>query len=231
MFVQHLQSMIGRLRPDYMALAVDGPRAALVRRELLPAYKANRKTPTEADAYQLKLCERVADVCGVPTLRHSGWEADDILATLAHVCAGPNCEVIIASLDKDLGQCVTERRVTLWDGRKLNDEDDIRRRWEVAPKLVPHVQALSGDTSDNVSGCRGIGDKLAKQYIKRFGSVEATVANRDKLPPAKCKALGEFDWKLFLDLVTLRTDLSIKLDAASLAYRGLNMDEIDELLR
>lgn len=223
--------MIGRFRPDYMAFAMDGPRDQLLRREMFAPYKANRKKTQPVDLEQIQRCERVAAASGIPPIYIPRWEADDVLATLAHLCAGPKCEVIIATLDKDLGQCVRGDRVLLWDGKDLHYECDIEKRWKVKPELVTHVQALAGDSSDNLPGAKGIGLKLATAYIKRFGSVEATVANRDKLTPAKRKALEGWDWQLHLDLVTMRTDLPLPVSVSDLAYDGMDMDAIHEISR
>lgn len=228
-FFDMLQSLLGAIRPDYFIAALDGPRQDLERTRMFPAYKGNRPPTPDGVREQLDNCTDLLCASGVATVLVPGWEADDVIATLARVCAGPSCEVVIATGDKDLGQCVN-KQVSLWDGQSMIEVNDVIGRWGVDPQDVPQVQALAGDTSDNLSGCPGVGKKYAIEYIQRFGSVEATYRNRDKLTPKKREAMDSFDWEQSLELVTLRTDLRIPLNVTDAVWEGLNLRAIGDAL-
>lgn len=228
-FLDLLQRTVGEFRPDYFLAAVDGPRTELVRRQWYPEYKANRSATADDDLRRIKGCEEILAASGVAVVHAPGWEADDVIATAAAICAGPRCEVVIASLDKDLGQCVTAQ-TTLWNGKALAEVSDIESRWGVAPELVPQVQALAGDSSDNLPGARGIGEKTAIDYIRRFGSLPRLYENLDRLTAAKRKALEEFDWQLGLRMVTLRTDLRLPVVTDDLEWNGFDMRAIGQVL-
>ncbi len=228
-FLDMLQALLGRERPDYFLAALDGPRHKLKRREIDPGYKGTRPDTPDHVRVGLDNCTDLLKATGAATLLSPGWEADDVIATVARLCAGPSCQVVIATMDKDLGQCVTHR-VQLWDGSKHIGPIEVRQRWGVAPELVPHVQALAGDTSDNVPGCPGIGLKYAIQYIQRFGSVKNVYDNRDRLTPKKREAMDNFDWQKSLDIVTMRTDLDIPLSIKDLEWEGINQPAVGQLL-
>lgn len=228
-FLDMIKALVGRLRPDFFLGALDGSREDLHRRAIWPKYKSSRPQAPSDLRETLDNCVAVLKATGVQTLKIHKWEADDIIATVAKICAGPNCEVVIVSLDKDLGQCCA-RHVRLWNGTDLLDCNAIERRWGVPPNMVPQLQALSGDTVDDIPGCVGIGKKIALEYIKRFGNLRAVVDNRDRLTPAKKKALEVFDWKLHLELVTLRTDLKIPLKRKDLIWTGINVHAVGQTL-
>lgn len=209
-FAGMIQSMIGRFRPEYVMSALDGPRSELLRREWWPTYKSHRKTLDEQALNKIEACEHWLAEAGIATAKVHRWEADDVLATIARVCAGSSCTVIIATADKDLGQCVTDH-VHLWNGTKYWRVHEIRERWGVDPEKIPHIQALSGDSCDHLPGAKGIGAKTAKKCIQDYGTVEGTVNNRHKLSPARKAALEGFDWRLHLKLVTLNDRLRVPL--------------------
>ncbi len=213
--LRQLEDLHRRLQPAAVAICFDetdtGFRAALD-----PTYKANRgATPPEL-ADQWPRAEALLEALGQRTLRHSQYEADDLIATLATRGSAAGFDVVIASADKDLGQLVADGdpRVVQYDPGKdvWLDAAAVEARWGVPPAAVPEVQALVGDAVDNIRGVAGIGAKTAAKIIREFGSVEAALARLDAIRPDKAQAAlraGAQDARRCLQLVRLVCDAAI----------------------
>ncbi len=179
-FATMLRKLLQDEKPEYLAVTLDstGP---TVRHEQYREYKAHRpKMPedlSEQLPYILKLCEAMK----IPVLRYEGYEADDVIGTLATLAENElGLEVVIVTIDKDLLQLVNDR-VAVLDTRSDTryDAAKVEEKWGVGPAQIIDVLSLIGDTSDNIPGAPGIGDKGAKTLIAEYGGLDALLENRD----------------------------------------------------
>ncbi len=173
-----LLRIIQDLRPDYIAACYDLPKPTM-RHEAYPAYKGTRSKIDDALATQLNTSRRVFEAFSIPIYEKEGFEADDILGTIAYMVKDqPDIEVIIASGDMDTLQLVDKERVKVYTMKKgLNDtiiynEKAVLERFGFAPTLIPDWKGLRGDPSDNIIGIPGVGEKTATDLITQFGSIE-----------------------------------------------------------
>ena len=163
-------------------------------------------------------------------------EADDVIGTLAQRAAAEGFEVVIASTDKDLMQLVHDPSIKMWHTRleRLLDEKGVEEVFGVRPAKVGEVLTLMGDSSDNIPGCPGIGEKGAKELIATWGSVDAIYAHLDEVaPPRTRKALAEHrdEVELSRELVRIRTDLKLREKLEALARRPTHTPELADFYR
>ncbi len=187
-------------------------------------YKAHRPRMDDDLAVQIPYVRRVCDVFRMPILEAPGYEADDVIATLATEAVAKGLAVVVVSGDKDLLQMVTSEIHVLNPGREgmgstLYDAAKVEEKWGVPPHLVVDVMGLVGDAVDNVPGVPGIGDKGARDLIREYGSLEAVLDNADKVKRASYREglkTHREDALLSKRLVTLRTDAPVRLDLDAL---------------
>ncbi len=222
-FTSMLRKLIEEQKPDYIGVAIDveGP---TVRHEKFEAYKATRKPMPEDLAQQIPYIERVCRAFRVPVIGHTGYEADDVIGTLARMAAECGLTTILVTSDKDMLQLVTDR-VFVLDPMKENlvyDAAKVIERMAVKPEQVPDLLGLWGDTVDNIPGAPGIGEKGAKELIQTFGTLENCLVNWQK---AKRKTYQEslrdnVDLiRTSRELATIRQDLPIDLDLDTLSLQ------------
>ena len=177
-----LWKLIREEKPDYLGIALDPP-GPTFRDALFAEYKATRTAMPDDLARQLPYVRRLFDALRTPVVEVSGYEADDVLATLVeHALKVPDLDVVIVTGDKDLLQLVGPRvRVLSVLGRTgeriVYDEAKVRERWGVEPAQIPDVLALMGDSIDNIPGVKGVGEKTAVKLIGQFGSVDRIYEN------------------------------------------------------
>ena len=183
--------------PDFWVFTFDRPEPTF-RHELDQQYKATREATPDELIDQLPRVKEVAAALGCPLMEMAGYEADDLIATLARKGVEEGLEIVIVSGDKDLMQLVSDR-VSIYNPRKAGaeierlDPGGVEEKFGVPPDKVRDVLALMGDTSDNVPGVPGIGPKTAVQLIREYGDLEATLAAADKIKrPALRDKLKEF---------------------------------------
>ena len=225
-------------QPDYWALAWDGP-GPTERHERYPEYKAHRKPMPDDLVSQLPVLEDLAQALGLPVLERPGLEADDVMGTLARRGAEDGIDVALVTSDKDLLQLVGDR-VKLFSpasrGEEYNwvDAARVKADWGVEPGQIRDVLALMGDSSDNVPGVPGVGEKTAVELIARFGSFDALYERlaevsregvRKKLSENRELAL------LSRDLVTVRTDCELGLDWEDLRVAPVRREALLVLAR
>jgi len=224
--------------PDYWALAWDGP-GPTFRHERFPDYKATRK-PMPADLLlQMAPLEELAQALGLPLIEIPGVEADDVMGTLARRAERDGYEAVLVTGDKDMLQLVTDRVRLLTpavrgDDYQYVDRDAVHRAWGVAPEQTRDVLALMGDTSDNVPGVPGVGEKTAVELIAQFGTIDALYeriaevkrdALRQRLLAHREQAL------LSRELVTIRTDLDLALSWDDLRLAPIRREGLLALAR
>ncbi len=214
-FCQMLLNLIRDRRPDYLAMVLDSDESQLRRRVIYPAYKATRPPTPEDLPVQEERIVSVLAAARVPLLRRLGWEADDIIATLARRLAGPDLHVFVVSRDKDLDQIIGPH-VTLYDPMK-DEQIDAARLMELKgwrPEQAVDAQTLMGDSTDNVPGVPGVGPKTAAKLLQQYGSLPGILAHVDELSPKlrdSLKAAGP-QLELARRLVTLADDVPLELD-------------------
>jgi len=184
-FTNMLLTLLREEQPEMMAVIFDA-KGSTFRKELYPEYKANRAAMPEDLIPQIPLIKDVVHAFNLPSLEMAGYEADDIIATLARRYAGEGLDVTVVTGDKDLMQIVDDN-VRLLDTMKgkVSRRDEVVERFGVPPEQVLEVLGLAGDTSDNIPGVPGIGEKTASQLIQEFGSIENLLNNIDQVKGKK----------------------------------------------
>ena len=193
------------------------------RNEVYTEYKANREAPPREMEVQFPLVREAARAFDLPVLEVEGFEADDVIATLARRAREEGREVVIVSSDKDLMQLVGPG-ISMWDPMKnrMIGPEEVEERFGVPPERVRDVLALAGDASDNVPGVPGIGIKTAARLIREFGSLEALLANLDRIrQPKRRQTLMENAERARLSyrLVGLEDDVPLPFDLADFRRR------------
>src|SRR3989338_5876923 len=173
-----LLKIVTDLKPDYIAACYELPKPT-IRHEAYADYKGTRIKTDDALVSQIKESRKVFDAFAIPTYEREGFEADDLLGTIAHeLKEEKGVDVIIASGDMDTLQLVDDERVRVYTLKKgindtiLYDEKAVITRFGFGPKLIPDWKGLRGDPSDNIKGVPGIGEKTATELITNFGSIE-----------------------------------------------------------
>lgn len=184
--VAMLLKIIEELKPDYIAACYDLPEPTY-RHEVFKEYKSGRKKTDDGLVAQIERSRDIFEAMGIPIYEHAGFEADDMLGTIAHqMKSQKNLRVIIASGDMDTMQCIDKKRVQVYTLRKgikdtvLYDEKAVIERYGFPPTSVPDYKGLRGDPSDNIPGIVGIGEKTATDLIREFGTIEKLYAVLDK---------------------------------------------------
>ena len=234
-FTRLLLDLLQEHRPDYLAVVLDCPREETFRRALYPAYKAQRDSVPVDLLPQLPYIRQVLAALNIPALEAPGFEADDVIATVARTYAAQGVEVTIVSGDKDLLQIASDR-ITLLDTMKgkRSGVQEVRDRFGVPPDLVADVLGLAGDTSDNIPGVPGIGEKTAIGLVQRFGSLEEVFKWKSLVGSKKRRdalALYEEQARLSKLLATVRYDVPLEIPLIELTRQPPNLPELIPLLR
>jgi DNA polymerase I len=231
-FVTMLRKLIADHHPEYIAASFDlaGP---TFRDQLVADYKANRAAMPDDLAEQINWVHQACEAMGVPILTAAGYEADDVIGTVATRARADGFEVAIVSIDKDFFQMVGSG-VRVYDPRDDGawfDSDGVVEKFGVRPEQVTDVLALVGDTSDNVAGVPGIGKKGAVDLVTQFGGLDAMLERLGELKPKQREALSTHrdDALRSRELVTIRTDVPLDIDFESLRYRGASRERCYEL--
>jgi len=237
-----LKRLIEKHRPEYLGWVHDA--GLSFRHERYPAYKATRERldPEQQADFDtgVERITQILDALRVPVLSLEGFEADDVIGTLARQAAAQGVNVVIVSGDKDFVQLV-DRGIWIlnpWHGRpgftteKWYDIDNASERLGVPPERVVDYLALLGDTSDNVPGVKGIGEKTAHALIEKWGRLESILEHVADVEPTRARrALAEFgaNGVLSKELVTIREDLALTLDLPGLALKTPDWNRLRDL--
>jgi len=233
-FAGMLNRVLREKRPEYIAIALDAP-GPTFRHDLSPDYKANRPRMPEDLSAQIPYIKRLITAYRIPWLELSGYEADDIIGTLATWAGGQGAKVVIVSGDKDLMQLVTSQ-VHMWD--TVKDEVigpmEVEERFGVPASQVVEVMGLAGDSSDNIPGVPGIGPKTAQQLIKEFGSVEGMLSDLNRVQKKsirnRLQAYSE-QAKMSRELAKIQCDVPMDRNWQELEQRGVDRQALVDLYR
>lgn len=236
-------SMIGTIlqkeKPEYAGIVFDRPEPTF-RHKLYDQYKANRPDFPEELVPQLARIKEMIDALNIARLEMPGYEADDIIGTLCTRLASPDLEVICVTSDKDYFQLVNDRvkiyRPSSGSGADYDviDRQGVIAKFGVPPELVIDVLALMGDSSDNVPGVKGIGEKTAIPLVQEFGTLENILASVEAIDKKAVRAKLEEHREMGLlskHLVTIHTDVPISADLAGFARRQPSASVLAELFR
>jgi DNA polymerase-1 len=234
-FLRMHHKLLRDLAPTHVGVAFDAP-GETFRSRLDERYKAQRAPMPDDLRVQVSLTQEAVRLLGLAPLAIADVEADDVIGTLAARAAAAGFEVVIASADKDLMQLVRDPLVKMWHTKheRLLDEAGVAEVFGVPPGQVTEVLSLMGDTSDNIPGCPGIGEKTAKELIGRWGSVAAIYEHLGEVtPPRAQRALGEHreEVELAQQLVRIHTDVELPAGVESLVRRDPDTAELGEFYR
>ena len=224
-----LQSILKREQPTHAVLAMD-PGGPTFRHEAYPQYKAQREKMPEDLAASIPYAFELAEALRIPVVRVEGFEADDVMGTLAVKGAAAGFAVYMATPDKDAAQLVQPgirlyRPAHAGDSAEIYDEQKVCEHWHLRdPKQMIDYLALAGDSSDNIPGIRGVGEKTATDLLSKFGDVEGIIANVDKIKGKLAEKVfaGRDDATMSKFLTTIRTDVPIEPD-----WNAYKLDGVD----
>lgn len=232
-FINMLLKVVREHAPDHLAVIFDA-KGPTFRKEIYPEYKANRAKMPEDLVPQIPIIKEVVRAFNMPAIEKAGYEADDIIATLAKKFAAEGLEITVVTGDKDLMQIVSDR-IRLLDTMKdkVSGLEEVAERFGGTPDKVIEVQALAGDSSDNIPGVPGIGEKTAVKLIREFGTLENLLAHSAEVKGKMGEKLREFAEQALLSkrLATLVEDLPLELDYSSFALSEPNREALTALLK
>ena len=214
-FTNMLRKLIEEEKPDYLGVAIDVP-GPTIRHERYADYKATRRPMPEDLIQQIPYILQVCDVLRIPVISCERYEADDVIGTLARQAVEEGLQVVMVTIDKDMFQLVSDQ-VTLLDTRTMTrlDPSKVEEKFGVLPDKVVDVLSLVGDTSDNIPGAPGIGQKGARQLILEYGDLDNLLSSRDQVSRKSYRESLQENEELIrqsLDLVTIREDLPVELN-------------------
>lgn len=218
-------------KPAYLGIVFDA-KGDTFRNEMYPLYKANRGAPPEDLVPQFDKIFEVVDAFNIPQFRMEGFEADDIMGTIARDYERRGIDVVLVTGDKDFTQLVSDK-VTLLDTMKNKETltRDVIEKYGVPPDRVTDVFALMGDQVDNIPGVKGIGEKTAIGLIKSFGSLDNLLQNLDDLAEKQRNLITEKkgDALLSKELVTIKTDIDLDMELEKFRYEGFDKSRLRAL--
>ncbi|HTL22096.1 MAG TPA: 5'-3' exonuclease H3TH domain-containing protein [Steroidobacteraceae bacterium] len=238
-FARFIGDLIERVRPAYMAVAFDQRRAGSYRNRIYPAYKANRERAPADLVAQAEWCRELCRHLGVAVFVDPDYEADDLIGTLAQLMRAQGVRAGFISRDKDLAQLMRDGDL-FWDfgARGQFGYHDIERHFGVAPERFADYLALTGDTSDNIPGVPGIGQRTAAILMKAFGSLDELYANLARVAQLPLRGAGTLGARLAAhkesvylarQLTRIACDLSLGANAGTLRRRIPDLVALAEL--
>jgi DNA polymerase-1 len=235
-FTNMLFKLLADYRPKGVAVAWDT--RPVHRTELLETYKIERKPMPDLLREQFPYFRPIVEAFGYRNLEFEGWEADDVIATLAHRADESGIRTTVVSTDRDAFQLVSDNVALMMTPRGVSDvhvytPERVELRLGIRPDQVPDFIGLKGDPSDNIPGIPGIGDKTAGQLIAQYGSLEEVLEHVDELTPARSKAIaGHAEQALAAKhLASMRRDLELDCDPAELVLSPPDRSQLKEMFR
>ena len=235
-FTNMLFKLLADYKPKGVAVAWDTHAAH--RKELAPEYKIDRRPMPGLLSEQFPHFRPIVEAFGYRNLEFEGWEADDVIATLVARADDAGIKTTVVSTDRDAFQLVTDNVSLMMTPRGVADvhvytPERVFARYGVTPEQVPDFIGLKGDTSDNIPGVPGFGDKTAGQLIAQYGSLETVLEHVDELSPARGKALREHAEQAARskELATMRRDLPLDCDPSELVLQPPDRSRLKEMFR
>ena len=234
-FVNTLEEVLKKEKPTYIGIAFD-PAGPTFRHEAYPAYKAQREETPEDIRNSVPIIKEIIKAYNIPILEVMGYEADDVIGTLATKAGNKGIDTYMLTPDKDYGQLVKEHvymyRPKFSGGFEVMGPEEVKEKYAISSTLqVIDLLGLMGDTSDNIPGCPGVGEKTAQKLVKEFGSIENLLVHTDQLKGAlKMKIESNKEQITFSKfLATIKTDVPIELDIDALKCKVPNMTSLKSI--
>jgi DNA polymerase-1 len=236
-FTSMLLNVLRDEKPDYIAVTFDVGKT--FRHEEYKEYKAHRVKMPDEMRTQMARIQEIVRALSIPIIEVEGYEADDVLGTLAQKAEQEGVEILIVTGDTDTFQLIDEHTRVLTSRRAFSDtvvydQEGIEERYGLHPHQLIDYKALVGDTSDNIPGVRGVGEKTATRLLQRYGSVEEIYAHLDEVKSTRFrKALEQGRESAFLSkfLATIVTDVPAELDLEACRTSEFDQDKVKELFR
>lgn len=236
-FATMLLSLLTSEKPTHVAVAFDVSRKTF-RSEIFPEYKANRaKTPDEFRS-QMSYLHELVTAFGIASFEVEGYEADDILATIAKRAEREGFDTLICTGDRDSFQLVNEKTTILYPKRGVSEmarmtPDAVHEKYGMSPAQYPDFAALRGDPSDNLPSVPGVGEKTAAKWIVEYGSLKELISNADKLSGKVGQSLRDSIDSVILnsELTALVADVPIDLVIDDLAWIGVDENHTNQIGR
>jgi len=235
-FTSVLLRLLEQEKPEYLAVSFDTGRT--FRDDLYAEYKATREKMPDDLALQIDRIRQVVDAFGIPILESEGYEADDVLGTVARLAAEAGVQVVILTGDRDLLQLSTDQVIIRLAGQKLSEAEDygpseVEAKMGVPPSQIIDYKALVGDSSDNIPGVRGVGEKTAISLLQEFGTLDSIYENLEQVPARFRNKLEENrqDAELSRKLAAIVTDIPLSFDLEACRAQGYDRDRLFELFR
>ena len=233
-FCNTLDDLLRKENPSHIAVCFDPPGGSTFRHEEYPDYKAQRDKQPEDITASVPYIKRILEAYRIPVIEIPGFEADDVIGTLAVRAAKEGFDTYMMTPDKDYGQLVADhifmyRPALKGEGFEIRDTARICEKYGIArPSQVIDLLALEGDASDNIPGCPGVGEKTARTLIEAWGSVENLLDNTDKLKGALQRKVSENADKIRMSkyLATIRTDVPVDIEIDSLVRKDIDIDSL-----
>ena len=235
-FTKYLLELIDREHPTHLAVMFDPP-AKTFRHELYPEYKATRAATPELVKAALEPLKEIVEALNIPVLMKPGFEADDVIGTVARRFASADCDVYMVTPDKDLGQMIDEHIYQYKPG-KSGSENEIIGRDNICehfgiedPRQIIDILAIWGDAADNVKGVNGVGEVGARKLVAKYGSVEGIEEHLDELPAKQQASFREALPHLALSklLVTVKDDVDIDVNEDDLRIGSPDAQKVSAL--
>jgi DNA polymerase-1 len=221
--------------PDYIAVSFDVGRT--FRDDIFPEYKGTREKAPEELHIQVRRIREMVRAFNIPILEKDGYEADDVLGTVARQAAERGAQARILTGDRDLLQLVTDDIHVLYTGRRQTEEFDppaVEAKMGIRPDQIVDYKALVGDSSDNIPGVRGVGDKTAVKLLNEYGTLEAIYDHLDQIESARFRnalEAGRDDAFLSRRLARIITDVPVRLDLEACRTHDFDRSHVVELMR
>ena len=235
-FTNMLFKLLSDYRPRGVAVAWDT--RPVHRKEIDAEYKADRRSMPDLLREQFPHFRPIVEAFGYQNLEFEGWEADDVIATLATQADDAGVKTCVVSTDRDAFQLVSENICLMMTPRGVADvqvytPERVEARYGIRPDQIPDFIGLKGDTSDNIPGIPGIGDKTAGQLVAQYGSLEGVVEHAADLSPARSRAIAENAEQAASSklLATMRRDLDLGVDPATFVLQPPDRSELKEIFR
>lgn len=235
-FFRNLKALLSKYKPGYLAAAFDS-RTKTFRHEMYPEYKATRmKTPEDLHA-QVPWIEDILNTLNIPVLRVDGFEADDIIATVAKKCAEENRPCRILSADKDLLQLVSPLCKEMQPnkengGWEENGIEEVLAKWGIGPEKILDYLSLVGDTADNVPGVKGVGDKTALKLLNEYGTLDGIYAHKDEIKGALGNKIRDDEENAYFSkkLISLCDTVPVEIDFTKFSTSDLDYGKAGAML-
>ncbi len=234
-FVNTILELIKSQEPNYLGVVFD-PHGATFRHEMFKEYKANRESMPDDMRQSIPYIKQVVEAMNIPVVEVEGFEADDVIGTLANQFAKENFEVFMMTPDKDYAQLVTDNIFVYKPARSGNqaevwDTEKVIEKFKVKPSQIIDLLGLMGDSADNIPGCPGVGPKTAEQLITKYGSIEQIYEHTDELKGKQKENLLNFKDKVLLSkkLATIITEVPVNVQIDDFKLSEPNEPKLREL--